>query len=225
MRLINRNLTVNYAFVLMALVLAPTGSTVGSTPPASDRGAWQHYTPEQKQLAIAGFADCYRSASSNKNAFAKGDTVSTVRLVDETSKDDGPSFPSLILQALKKAPVVKPDPHAEHWNGPTGFHSGLWWRGIDNSDREAYVQGAYWYTQVSGASAVVIGTMSVQATVQKLDSWYVITDDNWENPLSNARVDVPVISALQQIGVLRIKRATAKTVVPARRGWKKGTRS
>ena len=206
MRLINRNVFLydTLALVTFVSLLSAFGSGI-----AYGQGPWDGYTPAEKQLAIAGFTDCYRSQSSNKYAFASSNLDVAVRLVDESPKSNGLPFASLILQALQKAPVAKADPHAEHWNGPTGFHSGLWWRGVESGDRQAYVQGVVWCTQAPGVSARMAETSS-QTIVAKLNDWYVITDDDWKDPRSNARVDVPVVSALQKIEVLHIKGVTAK---------------
>lgn len=206
MRRINRSFYIYETLTLLVLLLSFSafGSEAGYA-----QNLWSSYTSGEKQLAIAGFADCVRTQSSSKSAFANTDLVSVVRFVDDTAKSSDLPFANLILEALQKAPVAKPDPHAEHWSGPTGFHSGLWWRGVEDGERLAYVQGIVWCTQASGISARVADTSS-QATVAKLNNWYVITDDDWKDPRSNARVDVPVISALQKIEVLHIKGAKPK---------------
>ncbi len=206
MRLINRTISIYGMLGLVTFVLLLNvfggGVAYGQSP-------WNGYTPAEKQLAIAGFTDCYRSQSSNHNAFANTNLVSAIRLIDESAKSDGLPFASVILRSLEKSPVAKPDPHGEHWDGPTGFHTGLWWRGVENSERGAYVQGVVWCIQAPGVSARMTGTSS-EAIVTKLNDWYVVTDDDWKDPRSNARVDVSVISALQKIEVLRVRGATKK---------------
>jgi hypothetical protein len=208
---INKHRLVCKAPATIAFILLVVWCALGSTATASDRDIWKNYTPEQKQLAIAGFTDCYRSVSANKEAFTKTDMVTAVRLVDEASSGAGEaSFGSLILQSVKKAPVAKPDAHAEHWEGPTGFHTGLWWRGIEDPERQAYLQGVFWCTEVSNGIATVASQESVQQAVAKLNDWYVISDDGWKDPRSNARVDASAISALQRVEILRIKKVTTK---------------
>lgn len=177
----------------------------------SARDIWMGYTPEQKELAIAGFTDCYRSASSSEKAFARTNMAAAARIIDETSgKTDEPPFATVILRSIRKAPTVKPDAHGEHWEGPTGFHSGLWWRGINNPDRRAYVQGAFWCAQVLGVDTISAPKEEVEQAVTKLNDWYVISDEDWKDPRSNARVDISVISALQKIEILHISKTPAK---------------
>lgn len=200
----NKNTLVKLGFGILTVVLAVLGSDS-----AYCQSPWMGYTPAQKQLAVAGFTDCYRSQSSDKKAYAGRNLAATVRLIDAAAKSGDLPLPSLIIQSIQKAPVVKPDPHGEHWSGPTGFHSGLWWRGIEDGERQAYVQGIVWCSQAPQVSAQMSDTSS-QAVVSKLNDWYVISDDDWKDPRSNARVDVPVISALQKIEILHIKGAAAK---------------
>lgn len=201
---INKNTLVKLGFGILVVVLTMCGSDL-----AYGQSPWLGYTPAQKQLAVAGFTDCYRSQSSDKRAYAGRNLAEAVHLIDAAAKSGDVSLPSLIIQSIQKAPIVKPDPHGEHWNGPTGFHSGLWWRGIEDSERQAYVQGIVWCSQAPGVSVQISDTSS-QAIVSKLNVWYVIMDDDWKDPRSNARVDVPVISALQKVEVLHIKGVTAK---------------
>jgi hypothetical protein len=210
MHLINKHRLVCKAFATITVVLLLAQCTRGNAA-VTDRAAWQHYTPEQKQLVIAGFTDCYRSASANREAFAKSDSASAVRFVDEASGSaEELPFGTLILQSIKKAPIVKPDVRAEHWAGPTGFHSGLWWRGIEDPERQAYLQGVFWCTDVLNGTAIIAPQETVQRAMVKLNDWYVISDDDWKDPRSNARVDVAVISALQRVEVLNIKKTTTK---------------
>jgi hypothetical protein len=196
------------ASLVASFALAFAVYSAESNTSDSDQDIWRGYTAEQKQLAIAGFADCYRTASPNNGAFAQSDLVATVRIVDErasSARED--LFGNLILQSITRAPVVKPDVHSEHWEGATGFHSGLWWRGIDERDRQAYLQGVFWCTQSTNTITISGSQQSVQQAVSKLNDWYVISDDDWKDPRSNARVDVSVVSALQKTEILRIRKA------------------
>ena len=207
MRQINRNHLSGYCFlwatIFMLLVPLRAIAAVG----AVDRDAWKGYTQEQKGVAIAGFLHCYRSASSQNHAFAQTDVASVIRIVDETGEAKGTALGSLILQALRKAPNAKPDVHAEHWSGPYGFSTGLLWRGLENPDREAYVQGVFWCAETAPATTVSLTEKSVGAAVKTLDDWYVVSDDDWKDPRSNARVDVPVAVAMQRAGILSIRPA------------------
>lgn len=201
---INKNTLAKLGFGVLVVVLTMLGSDL-----AYGQSPWLGYTPAQKQLAVAGFTDCYRSQSSDKRAYGERNLSAAVHLIDAAAKSGDVSLASLILQSIQKAPIVKPDPHGEHWSGPTGFHSGLWWRGIEDDARQAYVQGVVWCSQAPKVSVQISDTSS-HAIVSKLNDWYVIMDDDWKDPRSNARVDVPVISALQKVEVLHIKGVTAK---------------
>lgn len=207
MHQINRNRWLRryflWATIFMLLVTLRAFGSVRTV----DRDAWKGYTPEQKEMAIAGFLHCYRAASSRNYAFAQTDVASVIRIVNETEEAEGTMFGSVILEALKKAPNAKPDVHAEHWSGPYGFSTGLWWRGLENPDREAYVQGVFWCAGVAASVSVTIPGHSVPEAVHKLDDWYVVSDDDWKDPRSNARVDVPVVVAMQRTEIVSIKPA------------------
>ena len=203
MCLMNRNTLAKLRLGLVVMLcLIGSNFAYGQSP-------WLGYTPAQKQLVIAGFTDCYRSQSSDKRAYAGRDLAGAVRLVDAATNSGNLSLPSLIIQSVQKAPKSKTDPHGEYWSGSTGFHSGLWWRGIKDGERKAYVQGIVWCSQAPRVSAQIPDTPS-QVIVSELNDWYVVSDDDWKDPRSNARVDVPVISVLEKIGILNVKRATAK---------------
>jgi hypothetical protein len=204
MRLISRSISTSGLLGLVTLVfllnLSGGGIAYGQSP-------WDGYTPTEKQMAIAGFTDCYRSQSSNKNAFVDTDLISAIRVIDESAKANGLPFANVILRSLEKSPLTKPDPHGERWDGPTGFHTGLWWRGVENSERQAYIQGIVWCIQAPGVSARMMNASS-EAIVMKLNDWYVVTDDDWKDPRSKARVDISVIAALQKIEILCFKGLT-----------------
>lgn len=172
-----------------------------------DRDTWKGYTAEQKELAIAGFLHCYRTASSHDSAFAQTNVATVIRIVNETQEAESTTFGSLIFQALKKAPNAKPDVHAEHWSGAYGFSTGLWWRGLEKPGREAYVQGVFWCAETAANVSVTMPGQSVPEAVHKLNDWYVVSDDDWKDPRSNARVDVPVAVAMQRTGIVSIRPA------------------
>lgn len=187
------------------MLLAPMRAIGGEG--AADRNPWKGYTPEQKEVAIAGFLHCYRAGSSQNHAFSQTDVASVIRIVNEAEETKNTTFGSLILRALKMAPSAKPDVHAEHWSGPYGFSTGLWWRGLENRDREAYVQGVFWCAEVATTVLITTPGRSVAEAVHKLDAWYVVSDDNWKDPRSNARVDVPVVVAMRRTDIVSIRPA------------------
>lgn len=110
-----------------------------------------------------------------------------------------------MLKAMKDVPPAAPDSHAEHGS----VSDGMLWRGLIDQEKQAYVQGVFWCAQIANGKAT-ISPQSIQQIVQKLNDWYVVSDDDWKDPRSNARVDVPVISALQQIGALKLNKTPTK---------------
>lgn len=153
--------------------------------------------------SLVGFIHCYRAALSSKHAFAQTDLEAVVRRVDTTfSANKDQSIGDLILDALKKAPRAKPDKYAEQWQGPYGFTDGMWWRGADDRNRQAYVQGAFWCAETASGKAIGVFEKSVAATVQKLNDWYLVSDKDWNDPRSGKRADVSVLSAMQQVGII-----------------------
>jgi hypothetical protein len=106
----------------------------------------------------------------------------------------------LMLDAMKEVTPAHANVHAEHGS----VDDGMLWRGLIDQEKQAYVQGVFWCVRISNGNAT-IPQQSIQRVVQKLNDWYVVTDDDWKDPRSNARVDVPVISALQKMEVLHFK--------------------
>jgi hypothetical protein len=174
---------------------------------------WKGYSTEQKTQSLVGFVHCYRTALSSKNAFAQTDLETVIRIVDAalTENKDQSAIGDLILDALKKAPRAKPDKYAEHWQGPYGFTDGMWWRGADDRNRQAYVQGAFWCAETASGRAIGVFEKSVPATVQKLNDWYLVSDEDWKDPRSGKRADVSVLSAMQQVGIISKVHAEAAT--------------
>jgi len=171
----------------------------------SDLNVWHTYSTEQQRLIIAGFADCYRTSPSRKDAFEQSDYVAVIRMVNEAvNSRKQSSLGKLILESLMSARRAKPDVHAEHWSGPYGFDSGLWWRQISDQNRQAYVQGVFWCAEEVDNIKVIAPDKSVQFAVKQLNDWYVISDEDWKDPRSNARVDVPVVLAMQTSGIISI---------------------
>jgi hypothetical protein len=206
MRQINKKHLVDHLLWTVVFTVLLPSCTFGDVR-TTGRDIWNGYSPEQKKLAIAGFVHCYRSASSRNDAFAQTENAAAIRMIDQAVKNDAETVGNLVLQALTKAPNAKPDVHAEHWTGPYGFASGLWWRGLDDQDREAYVQGVFWCAETDANVAVNIPEKSVREAVKKLNDWYVVSDDDWKDPRSNARVDVPAVVAMQWAEVVAIKHA------------------
>jgi hypothetical protein len=86
----------------------------------------------------------------------------------------------------------------------------LWWRGIDERDRQAYIQGVFWCTQIRDNISILPPGQPVQQAVERVNEWYVISDEDWKDPRSNERVDISTIAALQRIGIIRITKVTRK---------------
>jgi len=203
MRPINKPLALRRSvssIVLLLLALQVGGRQVSPDP------GWSAYSLEQKKVSVAGFVHCYRTNSSKDDAFAQVDDSAAIRLIDHTARAGGEPFGVVILNGLRNAPTAKPDSHAEHWKGPYGFAAGLWWRGLDNTTREAYVQGVFWCAASQQNGVVKIKDGSVQTAVGRLNDWYVIQDDDWKDPRSNARVDIPVFVAMERTNILNFKK-------------------
>lgn len=175
---------------------------------ASDAGreTWMRYSSEQKTAAIAGFVHCYRDSVSQADAFENTDTAGVRRIVDRLMGRRSMKFGGVILQALRNAPKARADVHAEHSSGPYGFATGLWWRGLDDGDRQAYVQGVFWCAEGSADISLRLGRHPVSEAVHRLNDWYVVSDEDWKSSRSNARVDVPVIEAMKTVAIIRIRR-------------------
>lgn len=175
------------------------------------RETWMHFSSEQKTMAIAGFVHCYRESVSQADAFGNTNTASAMRIVDRLMDRRSMKFGEVILQALQKAPNARVDVHAEHSDGPYGFAKGLWWRGLDDRDRQAYVQGVFWCAENSPDISINVPGHSVFEAVRRLNDWYVVSDEDWKSSRSNARVDVPVVVAMKTVAVIAIEqRATGR---------------
>lgn len=191
------HLAVLFAFLAYGFVPAPAQ--------AHDVKVWSHYSQAQRRQAVAGFVHCYRMESSNKVAFANIDVPAVVQNIDRTALGASSKIANVILRALKDAPAVKLDIHAEHWDGPYGFATGMWWRGLDDHDRDAYVQGVFWCAETSVNIVVSVPEKSVRNAVNRLNDWYVVSDDDWKDPRSTERVDVPVVEAMQLNGLVIVQ--------------------
>jgi hypothetical protein len=169
------------------------------------------YSQEERSLSIDGFVHCYRTASPNKNAFARQEDADVVRIVtDEVTTGQGVPIPKAILRALSKAKIDSArDTNGEHWEGPYGFAAGLWWRELNDRKRQAYVQGVFWGAESVSNVRIAGSGISVEQAVKRLNDWYLISDDDWKDARSNKRVDVPVLVALRQNGILLVDRAAS----------------
>lgn len=175
------------------------------------RATWMRYSPQQKTLAISGFVHCYRESAAQADAFENTDTASAERIADRLMPRRSLKLGAVILQALQKAPNARPDVHAEHSSGPYGFAMGLWWRGLDDRDRQAYVQGVFWCAEESADISINVPRHSASEAVQRLNDWYVVSDEDWKDPRSNARADVPVFVAMKTAAIIAIaQRTTAR---------------
>ena len=184
-----------FIILLLSLSFGKVG-TVGNN-------TWKEYSAEQKTDSIIGFVHCYRTAFSNKDAFAEADIAAVANMIDVAlTKNGDEKIGNLVFEALKKAPNAKPDKYAEHSEGPYGFNDGMWWRGADDRSREAYVQGVFWCAETLPGKIVGGSEISVTAAVQKLNNWYLISDEDWKDPRSGKRADVPVLSAMRRLGMI-----------------------
>ena len=173
----------------------------------SDRGSdvWRSLSTAQKRYAFFGFIDCHKRSFPPTNAIRYNADDRTFKQADELADKSAKSMGEIMLDAMTEVPPADPDTHAEHGS----VDDGMLWRGLIDQEKQAYVQGVFWCAQISNGKAT-IPQQSIQPVVQKLNDWYVVSDDDWKDPRSNARVDVPVISALQQIGVLHLLKTPAK---------------
>ena len=204
MRQINDIYNIIKSAVLIIIILSAPSLVCGEA--IVDSAIWRGYSNEQKQLAVLGFTDCYRSLSDNLNIFIDCDLKEAIRLVDDSlNHEDKESLKNLILRSVKAAPTIKPNEQEERWEGPSGFHSGLWWRGIDDKKRQAYIQGVFWCAQNNRLIDIANPKKSIRQVVEALNEWYVVSDDEWKDPRVNKRVDISVITALDKVHLLRIK--------------------
>lgn len=188
------------------IILLSCWSTGSSSPVIN---AWSEYSSEQKTQSIVGFIHCYRTALSSKNAFAQADITVAVRMVDAALPESKEAIGNLILEALKKASRVKAEKYAEHWGEPYGFNDGMWWRGANDQNRQAYVQGVFWCAETASGKTIGVSDKSVTAAVQKLNVWYLVSDEDWKDPRSGNRADVPVVSAMQKAEIISTVHAEA----------------
>lgn len=211
MRRINSNHFACQSLRIVTFIILLSGWSFGSVG-SPDITAWKKYSTEQKTQSIVGFIHCYRTALSSKNAFAQTDITATIRMIDAAlaeSKDE--EIGNLIFEALKKAPRATTDKYAEHWDGPYGFNDGMWWRGADDQDRQAYVQGVFWCAETASGKTIGLSEKSVPAAVQKLNDWYLISDEDWKDPRSGKRADDSVLSAMRQAEIISTVHAGVNT--------------
>lgn len=210
MRQINHTFIALKVVLLTIIILSASSLVYGQA--TADTTVWRGYSVEQKQLAVLGFTDCYRSASVNSKMFIDRDIQEVLRLIDNSiNRDNKNSLKNIIINSVKKAPSIKVNEQGERWEGPVGFHSGLWWRGIDDKKRQAYIQGVYWFAENNHLLVITSPKKSIRQVVEALNEWYIVSDDEWKDPRSNERVDLSVISALDKTHLLQIKnRATQR---------------
>ena len=177
-----------------------------------DTDTWKEYSDAQKTQSVVGFIHCYRTFLSSKDSFAQADLSAVTRAIDAAlTNNKDKNIGTSILEALKNAPHAKPDKYAEHWDGAYGFNDGMWWRGVDDENREAYVQGVFWCAETPAHKIVALSEKSVTAAVHRLNDWYLVSDDDWKDPRSGKRADIAVLSAMRRIGIFSKKHAEPGT--------------
>jgi len=190
--------------VLVALLLWFMPRTAHGQTSARDSDVWRSFSSAQKRYAFFGFIDCRKREYPPTKTIRYNADDRTYKRVDELADKRTNPMGQLMLGAMKEVPPAQADVHAEHGS----VDDGMLWRGLLDQEKQAYVQGVFWCAQISNAD-MTISQQSIQQVVQKLNDWYVVTDDDWKDPRSNARVDVPVISALQK-EVIKFAAAKAK---------------
>ncbi len=171
---------------------------------SSNHDIWKSFSVEQKRYALFGFIDCHRLIFPGANASIYNADERVYGEVDKLAADNGDTpMGSLILDAMRKTPPAAPDSRAEHGS----VDDGMLWRGLIEREKEAYVQGVFWCAETAPSTTVSLPEKSVRTAVKTLDDWYVVSDDDWKDPRSNARVDVPVVAAMQRTGIVSIRPA------------------
>jgi len=202
MRQISR---ISISFLLFAALLVSIEPRANGQNSKLNSDIWKSFSLTQKRYALFGFIDCHKELYPPPNTIRYGADDKTYKRIDELARNSSKPIGELILEAMKQVSPATPDIHAEHG----GADDGMLWRGLIGEEKQAYVQGVFWCVHTSTGNAN-IAQQSIQQVVEKLDDWYIVSDDDWKDPRSNERVDVPVISALQQIGVLHLKNSTSK---------------
>jgi hypothetical protein len=187
-------------FVLAALLVCFMPHIADGQTSDRDSDVWRSFSSAQKRYAFFGFIDCRKRAFPPTNAIRYNADDRTYKRVDELVDKSANPMGQLMLDAMKEVTPAHANVHAEHGS----VDDGMLWRGLIDQEKQAYVQGVFWCVRISNGNAT-IPQQSIQRVVQKLNDWYVVTDDDWKDPRSNARVDVPVISALQKMEVLHFK--------------------
>ena len=191
--------------VLVALLVWIVPHVAQGQKSNRDSDAWRSFSPAQKRYAFFGLIDCHKRSIPPTNAVRYDTDDRTFKRADELADKSAEYMGEIMLDAMKQVRPVAPDTHAEYGS----VNAGMLWRGLIDQEKQAYVQGVFWCAQISKGKAS-IPQQSIQQVVQKLNDWYVVSDDDWKDPRSNERVDVTVISALQQIGVLHLNKMPAK---------------
>ena len=189
--------------IIWGALIAFSLSFSATSADASGRGAtiWNDYSAAQKALSLMGFLQCYTLVSSDENAFERVDTAAALRIVTEATKTDSAiSVGDIMLDALNRAPRYKSEVSGEHWDGPYGFATGLWWRALFDEERGAYFQGVLWCAESNSDKVTVLQ----QDAIDKLNSWYLISDEDWKDPRTGVRADVAVMEVMQQLQIVRL---------------------
>lgn len=197
--------TLKPLFLFMAILLAFMPCIAGNPNSDRDFDVWRTFSSAQKMYAFWGFVGCYKLSVLRPSVNSYNVDDRTYKRTDELVNKSAKPMGQIMVDAMKEVQPATPNVHAEHGSRDDG----MLWRGLMDGERLAYVQGVVWCVHVSKGNAI-ISRQPIQKIIKNVTDWYVIADDDWKDPRSNARVDVPVISALQNIGLLRIKNAVVK---------------
>lgn len=195
MRRIN-NVSASFFLLVVAICWMVPHTAYGQSP---NHEIWKGFSLEQKRYALFGFIDCHRLLFPHSNPSMYKADERVYSEVDKLVAHNGDTLMGkLILHAMTKTPPAAPDTHAELG----GVDDGMLWRGLIEQEKEAYVQGVFWCAETASGKAISASKESVTAVVQKLNDWYLVSDEDWKDPRSGKRADVPVVSAMQKLGII-----------------------
>jgi hypothetical protein len=203
MRRVSNTSTLFFLFAALVFWIMPHSAHGESSK--SDHDIWKTFSLGQKRYALFGFIDCHKRLFQPPNATRYNADDRTFRRVDELSEKSTKPMGELILEAMKGISPAPPDVHAEHGS----VDDGMLWRGLIEQEKQAYVQGVFWCAVNIPATKIRPVGKSVGTAVKALDDWYVVSDDDWKDPRSNTRVNVPGIVAMQRTEIISIKRTKA----------------
>jgi len=184
--------------ILASLPLHANPQDTSGTRNASPYKEWSNYSLDDKRYATFGFIDCeekLKMGSSQKTLVASNNVYSEVdRLI---ARNTGERIGTLILRAMRVAPREHMDASAQVGSQDDG----MLWRGLLQGEKAAYITGVFWCHDLTSVKSFYVGNTNVISTVNALDAWYVVSDDEWKDPRSDARVDIPIIDAIKRARV------------------------